>query len=333
MDAMAPEAGLPGLEDLRTAVESATRAPSVHNTQPWRFRIADSTIDLYADRERTLQVVDPTGRQLILSCGAALLFLRAGLRAAGLDADVDLLPDGGLDHLARVTVRRGSPPEPHELALAAAIATRHMQRSPFDARELPTPVIRTLRESVQAEGAWLDVITRREDQLALISLLSRADRMENEDGAYRAEISAWVRTDASSDGIPTAILPRQGERHSEVVLRDFDASADLVDRDEPPHRIVDEHPVLVVLGTDGDTPRDHLVAGMALGRLLLVGAAHGIGASPLGQVLDWPGPRVLLRQQLNLLGDPQLVLRMGYAAAEEAAPSTSRRPLEEVLIP
>ena len=141
MSAMAPAAGSPGREDLRTAVEDATRAPSVHNTQPWRFRISDNTIDVYADRGRILHVLDPTGRQLILSCGAALLFLRVSLRAAGLDADIDLLPDADPDHLARVSVRRGEAPDAEASALSAAIATRHMQRSPFEPREIPTQLV------------------------------------------------------------------------------------------------------------------------------------------------------------------------------------------------
>ena len=157
--------------------------------------------------------------------------------------------------------------------------------------------------------------------------------MEHEDPAYREELRAWVRTDSSTDGVPTAALPAQGERHTEVVIRDFDGVAAPASDAAPPEHIVDEHPAMVVLGTAGDSPRDHLLAGMALGRVLLQGAAEGLGASPLGQVLDWPGPRVLLRQQLNLVGEPQLVLRMGYAAGPDAAVTSARRPVEEVLIP
>ncbi len=325
----------PNEEVLRHAVAAATMAPSVHNTQPWAFRLGPDTVDLYADRSRTLHRLDPTGRQLVLSCGAALLFLRVALRAGGFDAEVELRPDDGdADHLARVRVRPGSSPTDDERALAGAIDERHMQRTPFQSREVPADVVRRLRHAVEQEQAWLDVVRRRDDQLALVSLLARADEMESQDEAYRAELRAWVRTDATTEGIPTAILPQPGERHTEVVIRNFDLSqVPAPDADDPPRPVVDEHPLVVVLGTDTDSPEDQVRAGMALGRLLLQGTVDGLSASPLGQVLDWPGPRTLLRQRLNLVGEPHLVLRVGYGDEKDPNRTTGRRPLEEVLLP
>jgi hypothetical protein len=311
-------------------------APSVHNTQPWRFRLGTDTVDLYADRQRTLHSLDPTGRQLVLSCGAALLFLRVALRAAGLDSELELGPDHDADHLARVSVRPGLAPTDAELALAAAVDERHMQRTPFQAKELSTDVVRRLRQAVDEEQSWIKVVRRREDQLALVSLLARADEMESRDEAYRAELSAWVRTEATTEGIPTAILPQPGERHTEVVIRDFDLARQPGEppfTGGPPEHVVDEHPLVVVIGTGTDSLADQMRAGMALGRLLLQGTVDGVSASPLGQVLDWPGPRIMLRQRLNLIGEPQLVLRIGYGDPKDAARTTGRRPLEEVLLP
>jgi nitroreductase len=321
---------------LRQAVAAATMAPSVHNTQPWRFRLGSDFVDLYADRARTLQTLDPTGRQLVLSCGAALVFLRVALRAAGLDAEVQLSPDDDPDHLAHVTVHPGSPPSDEERALARAIDERHMQRTPFQPKELPSEVVRRLRHAVEQEQAWLDVVRRRDDQITLMSLLTRADEMESENEAYRSELRAWVRTDATTEGIPTAILPQPGERHTDVVIRDFDpdrAPNQASTSEDPPDRVADEHPAVFVLGTDTDTIEDQVRAGMALGHLLLQGTVDGLSASPLGQVLDWPGPRTLLRQRLNLIGEPQLVLRIGYGDAKDPNRTTGRRPLEEVLLP
>ena len=74
---------------LEHAVEHALRAPSVHNTQPWRWRIdpADGVVELHADRGRQLTATDPDGRDLLISCGAALghlaVALRAGISGAG----------------------------------------------------------------------------------------------------------------------------------------------------------------------------------------------------------------------------------------------------------
>jgi len=129
------------------------------------------------------------------------------------------------------------------------------------------------------------------------------------------------------------VLPAGGERHSEVTVRDFDpgrvAAAPQQQAGAPP---VDEHPALVILGTVGDGPAEHLLAGMALGRLLLQATTAGLAASSLGQVVDRPGPRAWLRRELSLVGDPQMVLRLGYPGASADA-ATGRRPLEEVLLP
>ncbi len=45
--------------ELVTAVERAVRAPSVHNTQPWRWRVGDDAVQLHADWTRHLVATDP----------------------------------------------------------------------------------------------------------------------------------------------------------------------------------------------------------------------------------------------------------------------------------
>lgn len=328
-------ASLPDL--LRLAVESATKAPSIHNTQPWRFRLSmpagGGAVDLYADRSRSLPALDPTGRQLDISCGAALLFLRVSLRAAGYDADVTLLPDDDPDHLAHVAVVRGAVATADEQALAGAIPHWHSHRSAFELRALGPGLVPEFRRAAESEGAWLVALHRRDDQIELITLLSRADREEVRDPAYQEELRAWLRTGPSSDGVPVAAVPGHGERHSDVVVRDYNpgrlGEQLLSPAAESP---ADEHPTLVVLGTDGDGATDHLTAGMALGRVLLHATVRGVGASMLGQVMDLPGPRAALRSRLDLVGEPQTVLRLGYGDAA-SEPVAGRRALDDVLLP
>jgi nitroreductase len=319
-------------DQLRLAVSSAIKAPSVHNTQPWRFRISEGAVDLYADRSRLLTALDPTGRQLETSCGVALLFLRVSLRAAGFTADVTLLPDDDADHLARVVVASTSDASPSDQALCAAIPSRHVQREAFEARPLAPALLSRFRRAAEAEGAWLAVVHRHDDRIELITLLSRADREETRDPAYLEEIQAWLRTEPAADGVPVQAVPAHVERHSDVTMRDFnpghvDEPTAAPARDAP----VDEHPALVVLGTDSDDARDHLIAGMALGRLLLEANVHGVAASILGQVMDLPGPRAAVRTALNLVGEPQTVLRLGYGN-DTSGVVAGRRALDDVLI-
>jgi hypothetical protein len=330
-----PDEGQSASRSLRLAVGSATKAPSVHNTQPWQFRLSEvgagASIALYADRSRSLPVIDPTGRQLEISCGVALLFLQVALRAADFDAAVTLRPDQDPDHLAHVVAVPGSRATPDEMALAAAILHRHSQRSAFQSRSLEPELLAELRRAAESEGTWLAVVHRRDDQIKLTTLLSRADREEARDPAYSQELRTWLRTEPSPDGVPVQALPAHVERHSEVDVRDFNPGRVGEQPAQLPQQApVDEHPALVVLGTDGDGAEDHLTAGMGLGRLLLRATVSGVNASLLGQIMDLPGPRAALRSELNIVGAPQLVLRFGYgnAAGEVAA---GRRLVDEVL--
>ncbi len=317
---------------MTAAVTAATQAPSIHNTQPWRFLIDDNRIELFADFSRQLDVLDPTRRQLFISCGAVLHQLRVALRAAGYDSFVTTMPDDANDHLATVMVQAGDPATPQERALAAAIPGRHTQRAPFDGRKVAPKTLGELRYAAETEGAWLAILHEREDEITLAVLLSHADQAELTDPAYQEELHNWRRSEPAPDGIPDSAVQAIGaERHSEVTLRDFEVGERAASDASPVaagRSIPDERPALVVLGTDADTPSQWLSAGQALSALLLRATELGLRASMLGQVIDLPGTRSQLRTLLRLVGEPQMVLRIGYGPA--AAP-TPRRPVQEVL--
>src|SRR5829696_7754555 len=107
---------------LRHALDHAVMAPSTHNAQPWRFNVAPGHIDLYADRARSLPVADPHDREMTISCGACLFFLRTAIRHLGWDEATVLLPESTDDDLlARVALVRQTPPAPEDERLFAAI--------------------------------------------------------------------------------------------------------------------------------------------------------------------------------------------------------------------
>ncbi len=332
-DDTAPRAPLPSLagSDLhRQIVTAATHAPSVHNTQPWRFASYGQGLDLYADLARRLPVLDPRGRQLHLSCGAALLHAQVAARALGLTADPQLLPDpDDPSHLARLRLQPGPAASEQELALAGAIESRHTFRDRFDARRLPDALLERLRLSAEVQGAYLRALDDQDDLLELQSILSRADSTERADPAYREELASWIHTAAADDGIPLSALPVDAERGSSLRLRDFApatvGSGATDPRDEPP---IAERPDVVVIISDDDTPTSWLQAGQALGAVLLQAAQEGVQAQPLGQATDLPGSRQRLGAALGLVGIPQLALRLGYATGSAGTP---RRDIDDVL--
>lgn len=307
-------------------VQAATLAPSVHNTQPWRFSSYEDGLDLWADPDRQLAVLDPDGRQLHLSCGAALLHARVAARAHAVDAEPHLLPDpGDPTHLARLRLTAGPDPTADELALAGAILRRHTHREPFDERPVPYALLDRLRSTAEREGAHLSLVTDPDALLELEVLLSNADRVEEADPAYRHELASWMRRAPAGDGIPPEALPADPERGSSLRLRDFGDADSGPTGDEPP---APEHPAVAVLASADDTPVSWLQAGQALGAVLLLAAQEGVLAQPLGQVTDLAAFRWRLGRAIGLLATPQLALRMGYASSP---PATPRRDVADVL--
>src|SRR5262245_1286107 len=96
---------LPDQATIEAALALAVRAPSVHNSQPWRWRSGDESVHLYADSARHLPHVDPERRDLMLSCGVALHHFTVALSALGWAAEVHRFPNpADPDHLASVQI-------------------------------------------------------------------------------------------------------------------------------------------------------------------------------------------------------------------------------------
>jgi nitroreductase len=327
-------------QDWVQVVAAATRAPSIHNTQPWRFSATPELLDVHLDPDRALPVLDPSGRQQVISCGSAIEFAIVALAAAGRTAEVDLLPDtDDPAHLATIRVTGERTPTAGDHALAGAIDRRHTVRAAFRQRAVPTELVDRLQAEAAAHDTWVKPITRSEEEVATAFLIARAEEMEQGDPAYLAELQRWLRTDpAAADGVPVEAVP-SGDPHdrpSNWLIRDFvvgEREQRLFraggDPDAPPPEV--ERPTVVLMGTEDDDRRAWLRAGRALGRLLLHATAEGVAASPLTQALDWPATRARLRTRLSLVGHPQMLLRMGYPPEAPAAVVSGRRPVGEVL--
>jgi len=324
-------------EVLLVAAEAATLAPSVHNSQPWGFSLHGETLDVFADRSRWLPATDPTGRELMISCGAAICYAGLALRGMGRDVRTTLLPDPTQpDHLAQLSLTGRRPPSYSERALIRALPIRYTDRGRYEDRPVPAALIEELARGVAAHGAWLRPIVTAEDEIDTAVLLSHADAIERADPAAVGELAAWSRHDDDAlDGIPRPAVPSTpvAERASNYRLRDFDVGGRAPSHEDRPDAsdaapLSAEHPLVVIIGTPDDDPRAWLQAGQALGWLLLRATADGVTAAPMTQVLELPATRGQLGNALQLVGHPQMLLRMGYGAGR---PTTHRRPVSDTL--
>lgn len=332
-----PSVGFPVSYRLRFALQAAILAPSVHNTQPWRFRIHDGTdpyVDLLMDPGRELPALDPLHRQLIISCGAALTALEVGLMGCGLEPSIQLLPAEESHGLARVRVRdlRAADERCRESWLL--LARRRSYRGAMTHRQI-TPFLQEQLIRAAAPSARLDFVAKHQWR-DIERLITAASLTEGETPAVNAEVRTWTRGDERThDGVPAANWQRTSEQTAmaPVVQRDFAQGRTLPGNQ--PVAEVDADPYLAVLLTAQDTPTDWIGAGMALMRIALSAESAGLALGYLNQPTEVPGLRSRLASLLTPTSAefevPQLVIRLGYPA-QGLPPASPRRPVRDVLV-
>lgn len=280
---------------LRRAAVRATLAPSLCNTQPWRLRLRAGRLDVLADRERQLVVLDPVGRQLAIACGCALLNARASLAADGLAVDVQRLPDPTQPELLAALIPAEGSADAGLAELDPFAERRQSDRVPLAEGPVPPAVLDGLERAVAAEGATLQFVTGDEQRAAVVEVGRHADDIASLNPAYRAELRAWT-TDRAAPWLSP--LPAEDQ-------------------------------TLAFLCTAEDTLVDWLRAGEALDRVLLESTRHGYVATPRSRLTEVPSARARLRDELELPGYPHLLVHIGRGPA---GPPARRRRLVDLIV-
>ena len=177
------EAGTPE-EIYRFVIEAAVHAPSVQNTQPWWFSYGEVGIGVHADTDLRLPVADPRGREMMISCGAALFTIRAALRHLGLVPEVRVLPDPDLRNLvARVTWSEHVPPVEFEQRLYAEIPRRRTHRGGFEPGPLLPTALAALGQEAAKEKTRMHVMSD-DESAGLAAVVAAADYALRRDKAH-----------------------------------------------------------------------------------------------------------------------------------------------------
>jgi len=322
-------------EITRYVVARAVWAPSVHNTQPWRFT-ADGgpQLGVHADVGRRLAVADPDGREMMISCGAALFTVRLALRALGYIPQTSVLPDPAQPTLvARVSWRERAAADEFERRLSGHVLTRRTHRGAFDPQPLPPDTLAALRAAAAREGAALRIVADDGRRAALAAAVQTAEHELSRDGERLRELARWTPAPGSAcrDGVPATSYPARAERTQPYFpSRDFARGHDW---GMPPLGPATSHRaagVVALLTTAADRPADWVNAGQALQRILLTASMCGAAVALHSQPLELPWLREFIRTQLSDDACPHLVLRIGLIT--QVAVSV-RRDVGDVLFP
>ncbi|SON62760.1 Putative NAD(P)H nitroreductase [Mycobacterium simulans] len=321
MNADFPDAGT-----LRTVLTLATRAPSIHNTQPWRWRVNATSLDLFCEPDMQLQKTDPDGRDLIISCGIALHHCVVALASMGWHAKVSRLPHPDNPwHLATIEVRPHTPDQV-DIALAAAIPRRRTDRRAYS----NWPVAGGDIAQLVARAARSGVMLRRVDAVdKMKGIVAHAVRDHATNEEYLRELTTWSGRYGSVAGVPARSTP-PSDPHAPIPGRLF-AGPKL----DQPSGVVpeDDCAAILALGTETDDRLARLRAGEATSVILLTATAMGLACCPITEPLEIAETREAVRADVfGASGYPQMLLRVGWAPINaDPLAATPRRTLSRVV--
>jgi nitroreductase len=314
---------------LTEAATAAGHAPSIHNTQPWRWRLTADKMDLYTEHSRVLEVTDPDTRLATLSCGAALHHARVSLAAQGWRATVTRLPNpADPEHLAQLRIDGPAPTpvEPLTVRRAQTIRLRHSDRRPVTGTPVGPDELAAITTAVEAEGTWLHIL-RPDQVLDLAAAAGYAQRTEAAESAWQAELAYWSGgTRPTRSGIPDAAIPHEAPQTT-VPGRDFGHHGDL-----PISAEHDQAAAFAILYGRYDEPLAWLHAGEALSAGWLTATELGVSVLPLSATVEIAATRQAMRALLASTGHPYLVLRLGKINPDDPGPPQAPRlPADQII--
>jgi nitroreductase len=311
---------------LENALDAACRAPSLHNSQPWAFRIEGDHLEVHLAPSRLLPASDPEGREARIACGAVVFNLRLLLAGLGIQPSVTLLPTSSQGALATIRPHGPAPVNPELAELRRAIPQRRTNRRPFLPAAVPLEHQHLMSTAVHAEGAILHLISTPARTGAVQRLAARAHAVQLADPAWTAEWDAWTHRTDTVDGVPTAAAGPIPAPQDRWTLRDYGT------RDRPERvtgKDFEDDPLIAVIATSDDSVLAQLRAGQALQRMLLTATAAGLSASFVSQLIEVHEARRELRTLLGGYSHPQVVLRLGFGSPTAPTP---RRPAVDCLL-
>ena len=314
--------------DYLFMIEQAIKAPSGHNTQPWKFRLFSDHIDILPDFSRALPVIDSEHRELFVSLGCAAENLCIAATHKGWLGKVSTSSDG----IIHVGLSRQEDIEaPH----FEQIARRQTTRRCYNGSMISDNALALLKKIPVEPGIGIHLFrkgTQAFDDIA--ALVFEGNRRQMGNPAFKAELRQWMRynrkhQDETADGLSYAVFgaPNLPRFMAEFIIAH---SLDAAKQNKTDRRNIASASHFALF-TTRDNRREHWVAlGRTLQRFLLTATAAGIAHAYANQPNETPELAERMAQTLGITGEyPTILIRLGYAKASAYA---LRRPIEGLIV-
>lgn len=317
--------------DFVFMVEQAVKAPSGHNTQPWLFALGDDSITIRPNYEKSLPVVDPVDRELLVSLGCAAENLRLAALYKGYECDLEISDDGTIT----AVLRKNDCVEPD--TLFDAVAVRQTNRSIYDDRTIPPAELAMLKnvfENTNEDGIAVRFYAHDTSEFDIIAdyiMVGNELQMRNE--AFVGELRSWMRfnrrhQNETLDGLSYAAF---GAPNLPRFIAEAAISGALNDRrqNRGDRQKIASSSHFVLITTRGNSPVDWVRCGIMLERMVLRATSLGIAHAYMNQPIEVDVLSGAMAENLGIEGEyPMIILRTGYA---RAMPYSKRRGIEEVI--
>jgi hypothetical protein len=329
--AAAIRAHLPTEPGLRDFVRFATLAANSHNTQPWKFRIAEASVDILPDFTRRTPAVDPDDHHLYVSLGCAAENLVIAAHASGQIAEATILRDQSQEAYIRVAFEEG---ETTDAKLCDAIPKRQSTKSEYDGSSLSDAELSQLAASAVRPGVKTHLITERRRLDEALDLIQAGNSAQMDDPSFIDELKSWIRFSSNTsikkaDGLsgPSAGNPNSPDWLGPTL---FNLMFKKSSENKKLAKQLASSAGLAVFVADDETPEGWISVGRSFERFALTATSLGLCHAHMNMPIEAPSVRPDFAKWLGIKGRrPDLVVRFGRG---EPMPMSLRRPIDDVIL-
>lgn len=319
-------------ESILKIINYATKAPSGHNTQPWRFSVGANTIRIFPDLTRRLPVVDPDDHALYISLGCALENLILAANNAGYDAEISYFPISEQQECIVVQLKEGFKAQDNKLF--ELIAVRQSTRSQFDGKPIPQEHLRMLEAAGKQESVIFKLIIQPNDIEPIIQFVKEGNRVQFNDKAFVQELVSWIRFSKkevaqhqdglTSNAMGSPSVPRWLGKIFFSLMASPEKQALICEK------TIRHSSALMIFVAQANDKTTWVKVGQSFERVALTATLLNIRMAHLNMPCEVVSVRAKLAEHLRLpYTHPLLLLRIGYA---EPMPRSPRRAVKEVII-